>query len=130
MYILLFLGWALGNMDRYVVNYAVVFIGKDLVLTNTQTGLVLSAFFLGYAIMQIPGGLLADKYGAKKIILISILHRLSITHYHRYYIFGTATANYDNECSRCFYKWNSCRDREYKWTISRICYTDGNWFLC
>lgn len=73
MYILLFLGWALGNLDRYVINYAVVFIGKDLVLTNTQTGLILSSFFLGYAIMQIPGGLLADKYGAKRIIILAIV---------------------------------------------------------
>lgn len=72
MYILLFLGWALGNLDRYVINYAIVFIGKDLMLTNTETGLVLSAFFLGYAIMQIPGGILADKYGAKRVIVLAI----------------------------------------------------------
>lgn len=76
MYILLFLGWALGNLDRYVINYAIVFIGRDLMLTNTETGLVLSAFFLGYAIMQIPGGILADKYGAKRVIVLAILHCL------------------------------------------------------
>ncbi|MBQ0138555.1 MAG: MFS transporter [Kurthia sp.] len=71
--ILLFLGWALGNLDRYLINYAIVYIGHDLTLTSSETGIVLSAFFLGYAIMQMPGGLLADKFGAKKVLLIAVL---------------------------------------------------------
>ena len=70
---MLFLGWALGNLDRYLINYAIVFIGDDLSLTGTQTGIVLSSFFLGYAIMQIPGGLLADKFGAKKVLLGAVI---------------------------------------------------------
>ncbi len=70
---LLFLGWALGNLDRYVINYAIVDIGKDLALTSTETGLILSTFFLGYAIMQIPGGILADKFGAKRILLLAVI---------------------------------------------------------
>ncbi|MFB7157783.1 MFS transporter [Lysinibacillus sp. NPDC056232] len=70
---LLFLGWALGNFDRFVINYAIVDISKDLSLNATHTGIVLSTFFLGYAIMQIPGGLLADKFGPRKIVTISVL---------------------------------------------------------
>ncbi|MFZ7942796.1 MULTISPECIES: MFS transporter [Bacillaceae] len=70
---LLFLGWALGNLDRYLINYAVVHIGEDLSLTATQTGLILSSFFLGYALMQLPGGILADKFGAKRILLIAVI---------------------------------------------------------
>ena len=71
--ILLFFGWALGNLDRYLMNYAVVYIGKDLSLTGTETGLILSSFFLGYALMQLPGGILADKYGAKRILLTAVI---------------------------------------------------------
>ncbi|RLL42666.1 MFS transporter [Oceanobacillus piezotolerans] len=71
--ILLFLGWALGNLDRYLINYAVVYIGDDLSLTGTQTGLILSSFFLGYALMQLPGGLLADKFGARRVLLVSVI---------------------------------------------------------
>lgn len=71
--VLLFLGWALGNLDRYVMNYAIVHIGEDLSLTNTETGLVLSSFFLGYALMQLPGGILADRFGAKRILLIAVI---------------------------------------------------------
>lgn len=73
MLFLLFLGWALGNLDRYLINYAIVYIGEDLALTATQTGLVLSSFFLGYAIMQMPGGLLADKFGAKKVLVAAVI---------------------------------------------------------
>lgn len=70
---LLFLGWSLGNLDRYIMNYAVVSITGDLNLGASSTGIILSAFFLGYAIMQIPGGWLADKFGAKKILLFSVI---------------------------------------------------------
>lgn len=70
---LLFLGWALGNLDRYIMNYAIVYIGEDLSLTATETGLVLSSFFLGYAIMQMPGGILADRFGAKRVLLIAVI---------------------------------------------------------
>ncbi|MDM5335256.1 MFS transporter [Ureibacillus composti] len=71
--VLLFIGWALGNLDRYLMNYAVVYIGEDLSLTNTETGLVLSSFFLGYAIMQLPGGILADRFGAKRVLLLAVI---------------------------------------------------------
>ncbi|RUL50480.1 MFS transporter [Lysinibacillus antri] len=71
--VLLFLGWAVGNLDRYLMNYAVVYIGKDLSLSATETGLVLSSFFLGYALMQLPGGILADRFGAKRVLLIAVI---------------------------------------------------------
>lgn len=70
---LLFLGWSLGNLDRYIMNYAVVSITGDLQLDASSTGIILSAFFLGYAIMQIPGGWLADKFGAKRILLMAVI---------------------------------------------------------
>lgn len=70
---LLFLGWSLGNLDRYIMNYAVVSITGDLQLDASSTGIILSAFFLGYAIMQIPGGWLADKFGAKRILLVAVI---------------------------------------------------------
>jgi MFS transporter, ACS family, glucarate transporter len=69
---LLFLGWCLGNIDRLSMNYAVISITKDLNLSASATGAVLSSFFAGYALMQIPGGFLADKFGSKKVILAII----------------------------------------------------------
>ncbi|RVE43975.1 hypothetical protein evm_011378 [Chilo suppressalis] len=39
---------------------------------NTQS-LILSSFFWGYVVMQIPSGILAKKFGGKPILMISIL---------------------------------------------------------
>jgi sugar phosphate permease len=36
-------------------------------------GAVLSAFFVGYASMQIPGGILADKFGARKMMTTGVV---------------------------------------------------------
>ncbi len=40
---------------------------------KTQFGSVLAAFTGGYALMQIPGGLLADRFGAKRMLLVALL---------------------------------------------------------
>ncbi|KAB2330758.1 MFS transporter [Cytobacillus depressus] len=70
---LLFAGWSLGNLDRFVMNYAVISISKDLQLSATSTGFLLSSFFAGYALMQIPGGWLADRYGSRKVLITAII---------------------------------------------------------
>ncbi|WP_414150824.1 MFS transporter [Acetobacterium carbinolicum] len=70
---LLFLGWCVGNLNRFSINYAIVEISKDFVLNASTQGFIMSSFFLGYALMQVPGGWLADKYGPKKVLISSIL---------------------------------------------------------
>nr|WP_066297298.1 MFS transporter [Bacillus sp. FJAT-29937] len=70
---LLFAGWSLGNLDRFVMNYAVISITKDLQLSATSTGFLLSSFFAGYALMQIPGGWLADRFGSRKVLITAII---------------------------------------------------------
>jgi MFS transporter, ACS family, glucarate transporter len=70
---LLFIGWAIGNFDRYFINYAVLSISEDLQLSPTSTGLILSSFFAGYALMQIPGGWLADRFGSRRVLMVSVL---------------------------------------------------------
>lgn len=59
-------------LDRMVMSVSLPYIGKDLNLDTTQQGLIISAFFIGYAAFQIPGGLLADKFGSRKIMAIGI----------------------------------------------------------
>lgn len=44
-------------------------IKNELGLSETQLGLVLSAFVLPYALLQIPGGLLGERFGARKVVL-------------------------------------------------------------
>ncbi|WP_246058302.1 MFS transporter [Paenibacillus illinoisensis] len=69
---LLFVGWCLGNLDRFAINYAIVAIGQDMGFSASSQGIILSSFFLGYALMQIPGGKLADRFGYRKVILIAV----------------------------------------------------------
>jgi ACS family D-galactonate transporter-like MFS transporter len=48
-------------------------IQKDLGLDPALVGFVLSAFFWGYAIMQIPAGWLADRFRADALLIVSAL---------------------------------------------------------
>lgn len=66
---LLFLGWIIGGIDRTVINFAVIPISKELGISQTSVGFIMSAFFGGYMLMQIPGGMLADKFGPRKVLL-------------------------------------------------------------
>ncbi len=70
---LLFLGWCIANLSRFTINYAILDIAKDFNINASMNGIVISSFFIGYALMQIPGGWLADKFGAKKILLASAI---------------------------------------------------------
>lgn len=70
---LLFLGWCVGNLNRFSINYAILGISKDFVLSASTQGFIMSSFFLGYALMQVPGGWLADKFGPKNVLVSSIL---------------------------------------------------------
>lgn len=55
-------------IDRACISAAKDPITRDLGLTDNQMGWVLSAFALGYALFQVPGGLLADRYGPRKVL--------------------------------------------------------------
>lgn len=46
---------------------------KEFALTSTQVGYLSAAFYLSYVIMQIPVGLIYDRFGARKIISVSCL---------------------------------------------------------
>lgn len=46
---------------------------KELGLSGAEAGGFMSAFFLGYLLTQLPGGVLADRLGTRKILLVSLL---------------------------------------------------------
>lgn len=72
VFILLYLGYMISYVDRTAISLALAHIGKDFNVGPAELGIVLSAFYLGYAAMQIPGGWLADRYGSKIVIVVSI----------------------------------------------------------
>jgi sugar phosphate permease len=55
-------------LDRMAISMALPYIAKEFELSATALGGILSAFFLGYAGFQIPGGWLADKFGSRRVI--------------------------------------------------------------
>lgn len=71
--VLLFLTWIVNYLDKNSMNIAIVAISKEFGLNPTQSGMVISSFFLAYAIMQLIGGWLTDKHGSRKVILASLL---------------------------------------------------------
>lgn len=52
---------------------------QELSLTQAEAGGFMSAFFLGYLLTQIPGGMLADRFGVRKVIAGSLLLAGSFT---------------------------------------------------
>ncbi len=70
---LLFAAWVVDYIDRTVINFALPAIGEDLGLDHTQQGLLVSIFFVAYAAIQVPAGLLADRYGALRVGVVGLV---------------------------------------------------------
>ncbi|RXV66051.1 MFS transporter [Burkholderia stabilis] len=73
VFALLYLGFCLSYIDRSAIALSFVAIGKEFNVGAAALGVVMSTFYIGYAAMQIPGGWLADRWGSKKVIVVSIL---------------------------------------------------------
>lgn len=58
---------------RVNVSVAGVQMMPELGLTQPAMGRVFSAFLLGYALFQIPGGMLADRFGARRVLATAAL---------------------------------------------------------
>lgn len=64
---ILFVTWIVSSVDRMAMSVALPYISADYHLTPFQSGLLLSTFFAGYSLSQIPGGLLADRFGVRTV---------------------------------------------------------------
>lgn len=71
--VLLFIAWAVDYLDRQVINLALPSIGDSFDLTHGERGLIVSAFFLTYAATQIPGGLIAAKFGGVRMACAALI---------------------------------------------------------
>lgn len=67
---LLFVAYAIDYIDRLAINLALPLLGEEFDLDYSQRGLIISTFFIAYTLAQLPGGLLADRYGAVRMALI------------------------------------------------------------
>lgn len=71
-FVLLYIAYCISYIDRAAISLALAQIGKDFNLQAADLGIVISAFFLGYAAMQVPGGWLSDRFGSKYVVIVTI----------------------------------------------------------
>jgi len=62
---LLFAASLINYFDRTTVSFALPIIARDLHLGPNEKGTLIAAFFWSYAIMQIPMGILADRFNLR-----------------------------------------------------------------
>lgn len=109
-------------IDRACISAAKDEISIDLGLNDNQMGWVLSAFALGYALFQVPGGYFSDRYGPRRVltIIISIWSLFTaLTGAVKTYIsmlivrffFGAGEAGAFPGISRAVYSWIPLRER-------------------
>lgn len=70
---LLFCGTVVNYIDRVNISVAAPVIMKETGWDKSQFGLVFSAFLIGYALLQIPGGIIADRWGGRKVLALAFL---------------------------------------------------------
>src|ERR1700723_4093664 len=71
-------GWmfvvsAIAYLDRVNLSVSGRAIEEEFHLTDIQLGYILSAFVLGYALFQAPGGRIADRFGPRLVLSLGTL---------------------------------------------------------
>lgn len=62
----IFVLYTIANADRANIGFALPYIREEYHITNTEAGLIISLFFGGYALFQIPSGFIIRKLGVRK----------------------------------------------------------------
>lgn len=71
--IVITLAFTFTFLSRYIWSPLMSEVSGEFGINATQAGLYMSAFFAGYLITQIPGGILADRYQPKYILMACTL---------------------------------------------------------
>ncbi|TGD97762.1 MFS transporter [Methylobacterium nonmethylotrophicum] len=70
---LIFVVYTLAAADRANIGIVLPFVKKEFGMSNTEAGAVVSLFFVGYAVMQIPAGFLVRRLGTRVVFPIFML---------------------------------------------------------
>ena len=73
IFLILLLLAAINYIDRASLSVALPLISAEFELTPALEGLILSAFFWSYALMQIPAGVLLDRFQVRNIIGVATI---------------------------------------------------------
>jgi ACS family D-galactonate transporter-like MFS transporter len=69
----IFISVVINYMDRSNISVAAAALSDDLQLSSIQLGLIFSAFGWTYAGLQIPGGILVDRFGPRLLYTFSLI---------------------------------------------------------
>lgn len=109
-------------IDRAAISSAIDLMAQDLGFSPSDQGLVMGMFALGYALAQIPGGWLADRYGPRLVLTLcvvgwSVFTALTGAVWTLWtlvavrFLFGVAEAGALPACSKVFFNWLPVRER-------------------
>jgi ACS family glucarate transporter-like MFS transporter len=70
---LLFLLSAVAYLDRTNISIAGIQIGSEYRIDNAHLGWIFSAFLIGYAVFQIPAGLLVHRFGSRRLLTFAVV---------------------------------------------------------
>ncbi|WP_266364793.1 MFS transporter [Tellurirhabdus rosea] len=73
MVALVFVNVVINYLDRSNLSVAASALGKDLRLSKVEMGYIFSAFGWAYAFLQIPGGLIADRYAPRVLYAFCLI---------------------------------------------------------
>lgn len=71
MILLLFCGSVINYVDRVNISVAAPVIMKETGWSKDLFGWVFSSFLIGYALLQLPGGVIADRWSGKKVLTLA-----------------------------------------------------------
>lgn len=69
----LLIGYIIIYIDKLSVGFAIVSINKDIPMSESTQGLIMSVFFIGYALFQIPMCFMINRVGERAVILWSLV---------------------------------------------------------
>jgi MFS family permease len=113
---------AITYLDRVAIGVARPYIARDLNLTQTQMGYVFSAFYLSYALFEIPTGWWGDKAGTRRVLTRIVCWWSAFTVMTGFafsyasllairFLFGAGEAGAWPNVARTFSRWFPRRDR-------------------
>jgi len=71
--VLFFFSNLICYMDRINISVTAPVIMKEFGWNEASLGIILSSFFAGYTLLQIPGGWLADRFGGRRVLTAGVL---------------------------------------------------------
>lgn len=71
--LLISLGWIFNYAHRMAISPLLPLIKSEFGIGNAEAGLLMTALLLPYALVQVPAGYLGDRFGRKRLLVLSIV---------------------------------------------------------